>query len=375
MKVTLLKEKLNEGLKVVERIIGKSLTLPILNNILISTEKNFLNLKATDLEIGINWWSFAKIEEEGKIVVPTRLLSDFINLLPEKQIELEKKDLILKISCDNYQTQIKGFLPEDFPIIPKIQETDTVLVDINSFCQGLEQVVGLATSSTTRPEISGVYFLFQKDLIIMAATDSFRLGEKKIFSETPLTQKEYSFILPQKTARELINIFGEKNGQLKIYFSPNQIMFEILMPETPHPQIQLVSRLIEGEFPNYQEIIPKKYETQIITSKNEFLNQIKLASLFSGKINEVKFTVNPKNQTIEIFSQNPETGEYKSSLPGKIKGQEITISFNWRFIIDGLLNIKSPEVIFELNGEDGPGVLKPEGDQSYIYIVMPIKAS
>lgn len=375
MKLTLLKEKFNEGLRLVERVVGKSLTLPILNNILISTEKNFLNLKATDLEMGVNWWTLAKIEKEGKIVTPVRLLSSFINLLPEKQIELEKKDLVLKISCENYQTQIKCFPSEDFPIIPKIQEAENVLVDITSFCQSLEQVVNFSIPSSIRPEISGIYFLFQKDLIIMAATDSFRLGEKKIFSESPLTEKEHSFILPQKAAKELINIFGEKSGQFKIYFSPNQIMFEFLMSETPHPEIQLFSRLIEGEYPNYQEIIPKKYETQVILQKNEFLNQIKLASLFSGKINEVKFKVNPKNQEIEIFSQNPDLGEYRSSFLGKIKGQEITISFNWRFLIDGLLNIKSPEVIFELNGEDGPGVLKPVGDQSYIYVVMPIKAT
>lgn len=375
MKLFILKEQFKTGLSYAEKIISKSLTLPILNNILISAEKNFLNLKATDLEIGFNWWSLAKIEKEGKIAIPAHLISNFVNLLPDKQIKIEKKNFFLEISCENYQTHIKGFPPEDFPIIPKIQETDNIIVDTNSFCQGLEQIVNLPVTSSTKPEISGVYFLFQKKIITMTATDSFRLGEKKIFSEIPLSKEEHSFILPQKTARQLINIFGEKNSQLKIYFSPNQTMFEFLMAETSHPQIQLISRLIEGEYPDYQEIIPKKYETQIILQKNEFLNQIKLASLFSGKTNEVKFKVDPKNQKIEIFSQNPETGEYKSSFPGKIKGQEITISFNSIFLIDGLLNIKSPDVIFELNGEDSPGVLKPTIDQGYIYVVMPIKAS
>jgi DNA polymerase-3 subunit beta len=214
----------------------------------------------------------------------------------------------------------------------------------------------------------------------MAATDSFRLGEKKFLSETPFGEKEYSFILPQKTCKEIINIFGEKEGKLKIYFSPNQIMFESSMKEIPHPQIQLVSRLIEGEYPNYQEIIPKKYQTQIILERNELLNQIKLASLFSGKINEVKIKVDPKNQKLEIFSQNPELGEYQSFLPAQIKGEEVEISFNHRFLIDGLLNItptslKSLEIIFELNGEDGPAVLKPLNDQTYLYVVMPIKGA
>jgi len=375
MKVTLLQEKFRKGLEIVERITGKSLTLPILNNILVTAEKNFLNLAATDLEIGIKWWTLAKIEKEGKIVLPTRTLVNFISLLPNKKVEIEKKNLSLGISCDNYQTQIKGFPIDDFPIIPEIKKSDTLSLENISFCQSLNQVVDLPVSSPARPEISGIYFKFQKNLITMAATDSFRLGEKKIFSDTPLIEKGYSFILPQKTAKEIINIFGEKEGHLTIYFSPNQIMFEFLMSETSHPQIQLISRLIDGEYPDYQEIIPKKYETQAILKKNEFLNQVKLASLFSGKINEVKFKINSKTQKIEVFSQNPEIGEYHSPLPGKIKGEPLEISFNHRFLIDGLLNIKSAEVIFELNGEGGPGVLKPVGDPSYIYVVMPIKTS
>jgi DNA polymerase-3 subunit beta len=216
----------------------------------------------------------------------------------------------------------------------------------------------------------------------MTATDSFRLGERKLFlesspkEEAALSSKEYSFILPQKAAKEIINIFGEKQGQIKVYLSPNQVMFECLLVETPHPQIQLLSRLIEGDYPNYQEIIPKKFETQIILGKNEFLNQIKIASLFSGRISEVKFKVDPKNQKLQIFSQNPELGEYKSLLSGKIKGEPFEASFNHRFLIDGLLNIKSSEVIFELNkktdGKIGPGVLKPVGDETYIYVVMPM---
>jgi len=375
MKVEILQEKLKEGLGIVERVASKSLTLPILNNILVNAEKNFLNLAATDLEIGIKWWALAKIEKTGKITVPARVFSNFISFLPNKKVDLETIDTSLKISTENYTTQIKSFSADDFPIIPTLTEGEFISLENISFCQSLNQVVDIAIPSTARPEISGVYFLFQKDLIVMATTDSFRLGEKKIFIENPLDTKGYSFILPQKTAREIINIFGEKKGNLKIYFSPNQVMFEFLMAETPHPQLQLISRLIEGEYPNYQEIIPKKFETQLILPRNEFLNQIKLASLFSGKINEVKFKIDSKNQKVEIFSQNPELGEYQSNLGGKIKGQPLEISFNHRFLIDGLLNIKSSEVILELNGEGGPGVLKPVGDPSYIYVVMPIKAS
>jgi len=376
MKLLILQEKLKRGLGVVERISSKSLTLPILNNILISTEKNFLNLAATDLEVGINLWTLTQIEKEGKITIPSHLFSSFINLLPNKKISLEVKNNSLFIECENYKTQIKGLSAEEFPIIPKITHGDTVSVEISSFCKSLDQIADIAVPSSVRPEISGIYFLFQKNLITMAATDSFRLGEKKIFlkNNSPL-EKEYSLILPQKTAKEIVNIFNEKQGELKMYFSPNQVMFEYPMEETTHAEIQIISRLIEGEYPNYQEIIPKKYTTKLVLNRDEFLNQIKTASLFSGKINEVKIKADPKENKIKAFSQSSDIGEHESSVSGKIEGEPVEISFNHRFLLDGLLSIKTPEIVFELNKETGPGVLKAVGDDTYIYVVMPIKAT
>jgi len=376
MKLIIPQEKLKQGLNIVERISSKSLTLPILNNILISTEKNFLNLSATDLEMGINWWILGKIEEQGQITIPSRLFFNFISLLPNKNVVLEAKNNNLSIECENYKTQIKGLSAEEFPIIPKITQGESINIDSPSFCYNLNQVADVAIPSTTRPEISGVYFLFQKNLITIAATDSFRLGEKKIFlkTESPLS-KEYSLILPQKTVKEIVNIFAEKQGQLKLYFSPNQVMFQYPMPETPHSQVEVISRLIEGEYPNYKEIIPKKYTTQLILKKEEFLNQIKTASLFSGKINEVRIKVDVKERRINISSQSPDIGQYQSFVDGKIKGDPIDISFNHRFLLDGLLSIKSSEIIFELNSDSGPGVLRPVGDESYLYVVMPIKST
>ena len=162
-------------------------------------------------------------------------------------------------------------------------------------------------------------------------------------------------------------------------------MFEFSMEETSHPQIQIISRLIEGQYPNYEDVIPKKFQTKAVLQKNEFLNQIKAASVFSGRTNEVKFKISPKKEKIEVSSQNPEYGQYQSSLPAKITGEETEISFNYKFLADGLLNIESSEIIFELNKEsedvgkrkegvkgEGPGALRPVGDQNYVYIVMPI---
>jgi DNA polymerase-3 subunit beta len=380
MNLFILQEKLKEGLNAVERIVSKSLTLPVLNNVLIKTDKNFINLAATDLEIGINWWSLAKIEKRGEIAIPISLLSGLFSLLPKKQINLQIKDGFLQVECDDFETKLKGVSAEEFPIIPQISTEDYIELDSSIFCQGLAQVADVAVVSQARPEISGVYFSFFRDVIKLAATDSFRLGEKTLsLGKTGIkikdSDKEVSFILPQKTAKEIINIFGEKEEKIRIYFSPNQVMFEDQMTETVHPRVQMVSRLIEGEYPAYQEIIPKKCETQVILSRGEFLNQIKIASLFSGKISEIKFKVDPKKSGVEISSQNADLGEHRSFLAGKVKGEAVEVSFNHRFLADGLLNIKSSEIVFELSKEEGPAVLKPVGDQSYLYVVMPIKAS
>ena len=373
MKITTLQENLKNGLNIVERTVGKNPSLAILNNILIETDKNFLKLSSTDLEIGINYWVLSKIEKEGKIVVPARVLKDLIGTLPNKKITLEAVNNNLKIELENYETQLKGFSPEEFPIIPSI-EGDFIEVNCQEFIRGLSQVFSIASPSQVRPEISGVFLSFSKDGIKIVATDSFRLAEKTI-SLGKKIGKEYSFIIPQKTSQELIYALESKEGMLKIYPSASQIAFEFLMEEVKHPLFRAVSRLIDGEYPNYQEIIPKGFKTQIILPKEEFSNQIKIASLFGGKTNEVKFKIDPSKEIIDIFSQSPELGENRSHLAGKTKGEKNEVAFNWKFIQEGLLNIKSSEVTLEINGDTGPGVLKPVGDASYIYILMPIKGS
>jgi len=374
MKTTILKEKLREGINVVEKISQRFLTLPILQNILLEAQKNLIKLSTTNLESGIVWWGLAKVEEEGKICIPIKIFFNFLNLLPNKPLNLETLDFILNLECGNYKTKLKGFNPEDFPIIPQKKEGDFVTVDSSSFCQALNQILNIPSISMVKPEISGIFFSFQSDLIKMVATDSFRLAEKKLFLKTNLS-REYSLILPQNAAKEIVNIFGDREGDLNIYLSPNQIFFEALMSEIFHPQIQYTSRLIEGEYPDYQAIIPKKYETSLNLSKEEFLNQIKMASLFSGKINEVKLKIDPKVEKVEVTSQNSDLGEYKSEMGGKIQGKEVAISFNHRFLIEGILGIKSKEIIFEITNEEGPAVLKPVGAEDYFYIIMPIKST
>ncbi len=374
MKVEVLKENLKNGLSIVEKIVGRNLSLPILDNVLINTEESFLNLNSTNLETAIRLWMLTKIIKKGSVVVPVKLLSSFVSLLPNDKMVLEEKNQGLHIECKTFKNQIQGFNSEDFPIIPEFKDSDFIEINNKIFCDGLSQIVDVASPSQSRPEISGVYFVFSKNTIKIVATDSFRLAEKNIILETPV-KKDISFILPQKPAKEIINILGDKEGKINIYFSPNQTMFELPMKEVPHPQIQIISRLIEGEYPNYEEIIPKKFKTQLIIKRDEFLNQIKAASLFSGKVSEIKIKANPEGKEVEIFAQDPDIGESRSNIPAKIEGDPIEVSFNHKFLIEGLLNIKSSEIVFNLSREDGACILKPVGDASYIYVLMPIKSS
>ncbi len=374
MKVEVLKENIKKGLTTTERVIGKNLSLPILENILIKTEKNFLHLAATDLETAIRWWSLAKIKQQGKVTVPARFLSSFISLLPKKKVLLNSKNKNLSIECQNYKTQIQGNDPEEFPLIPEIKNPESLEINNKKFNKGLSQVVDVVSPSQARPEISGLLFSFQKGNLKIVATDSFRLAEKTISLEKK-NKKETSFILPQKPAKEIMNILGDKEGNIKVSFSSNQAMFECSMSETSHPQVQIISKLIEGEYPNYQEIIPDDFKTHITLKKDEFLNHIKAASLFSGKINEIKFGIKPSKNKIEITAQDPDVGKSTSSLKAKIDGKPLEISYNHKFLIDGLSNISSSEVVFDLSKKEGPSVLKPVGDKSYIYVVMPIKDS
>jgi len=220
MKIEILKENLKNSLNIVEKIVGKNLSLPILDNVLIKTENNFLNFSSTDLETAIKLWVLAKIVKPGKVVVPVKFLSNLTSLLPNEKITLEEKKQGIYIECKNFKNQVQGFNSDEFPLIPEFKNAEYLEVDVKKFCQGLSQIVDVASPSQSRPEISGIYFVFSKNVVKIVATDSFRLAEKNISLETPV-KKDISFILPQKPAKEIINILSEKEGKIKIYFSPS----------------------------------------------------------------------------------------------------------------------------------------------------------
>jgi len=375
MTIEIPQEKLKKALSVIEKVSSKSPTLPILNNILLSAEKNILKLSATDLEVGANFQVLGKVSNPGQIAVSGRLLFGFINLLPGGNVSLSVSSQDLIVESGKYRTKIKGLLADEFPIIPKVEEDDFVLINSINFCSSLTQVYNIPAPSTARPEISGVYFSFNKNSLVLAATDSFRLGEKNVGLIKSNLKKSINIIIPQKTAREIINIFSEEEKELKVSVSDSQIMIESFLEGSSAPNIMLTSRLIDGEYPAYSEIIPQKHITSITLPRKDFLNHIKGASLFVNKNNEVKLKINSKKGTLEILASASAGGDYSSTIEGSVLGEDVEIVFNYRFLIDGLASILSEKVLFELNGDSGPAVLKPSGGGDYLYVVMPIKSS
>jgi DNA polymerase-3 subunit beta len=372
MKVKILKESLLKGLDLVTRVSLKKVSLPILSTCLIETEKNFLKISATNLESGIIWWGLAKVEEEGKTCIDAKFFSNVISNLKEETLTLQTENHILKIEDKNVSLKIKGVNPEEFPIIPQKNSLEKISVNSEKLCESLRRIINIPSPSLGRPEISGILFSFEGDSLKLVATDSFRLAEKKIRLSPPLS-KAYSLILPQSAAKEIVGIFGKEESEINLYLTPNQIFVESLARELPHPKVLFTSKLIEGEYPNYQEIIPKKFKTKARLNREEFLSQVKAASLFSGKINEIKLNLNKKEGKIEILSQNPDYGEFKSEILSKIEGEDISISFNYKFLIEGISSFEEREFDFLLTDPEGPAILKPSED--YFYILMPIKAS
>ncbi|MFH1129465.1 MAG: DNA polymerase III subunit beta [Patescibacteria group bacterium] len=370
MKIICLQENLKNGLNNVSNITGKNLTLPILNNILLSADKKGLKLSTTDLEMAITNEVACKIEKEGSITIPAKLLVNFVNNLPNKKIEINIKNNTVFLKCENYNSNIKGLDSKDFPIIPKIKSEPIIEISSYEFKNALEQVINFVSVSDIRPEISGVLLDFNNEKKIkFVATDSFRLGEKILNIKDNKIKKEElkSIIIPLKTAQEVVKIISNhENCELKISIENNQILFNL-------PETQIVSRLIEGNYPNYQQLISKQFDTTAIITREELLKAVKIGSFFSSKINDVRLKVNVKKSEIEIFSQDIELGENASEIKGDINGKDLEIIFNHKYLLDGLNNINSEKIVIGFNGDTSPGIIKPEGRDDFLYIIMPIK--
>jgi len=373
MKILILKNHLKEGLDSLSRIGGENsgISLPIIKNFLIETVDNKVKLSMTNLEMAITSYLPAKVVEKGDLTVPFSVFNSIISNIQSERIELEVENNNLIVKTDNYQAKIQGIKKEEFPIIPNIGD-NAFSLEISSpiFKKSISLAMSASQFSANKPELSGVFFNYQVSQIKMAATDSFRLAEKTINGNQFKCdfEKEFKTIIPLKTAQEAARLFKDDNKNLEVCFDQNQILIKT-------DNLEIISRLINGDFPDYQAIIPESLEIESSLNKEEFIGALKLVGSFSDKLNEIKIAVKDKAKNIEIYSFNQAIGENKYLIPAKIKGDAIEIVFNWKFLMDGIKNIDSEDIFIGFNSDNKPAVIKNSKDPSFFYILMPIKSS
>lgn len=376
MNFSSLQENLKHGLFIVGHIAGKNINLPILNNIMIKVKKDGVRLISTNLEIGITHNIRGKIEKEGEYTVDSKLITDYIGLLPNQKVNISKKETNILINCNNYKTKIKGQPTEDFPLIPVINKDRAYSIKINEFKKALSQVVFAVSTNESRVELSGVCFSFNNKKLVLAATDSYRLAEKEISIKALEDKNDLKIIIPVKTLQELIRILSvlNENGdvnsdgeEIKFYISDNQILFIIKSTE-------IISRLIEGQYPDYKQIIPKTSKTTVIVNRLELIRAVKASSLFSKSgINDINLDFPASKNQVVISSASGHTGESHIILEASVKGEDNGIIVNYSYLLDGLNNIENENVKIEIVDNNTPCILRSEKDKDYLYIIMPIK--
>ena len=362
MRITVNHKNLKKALGIVEKIISRNPALPILNNILIKTENGRLKISATNLEIGVNYSIGGKIDEVGEIAVPARILSDLIANLLDEKISLITKNNVLSISSDRYKTQILGFDTKDYPIIPRIKDGFLCELPTALLRDSLIQVFDSMAVSETRPELAGVFIKFTGKNITFASTDIFRLTEKSVDFKT---NKPADFILPRNTIAELIRILGDLEGNLNIYIKENQISFT-------NDDFELVSRLIDGNYPDYKKVIPDKFISKILIDKDIFEKNTQLTRLFSSNISDIK--LNCHENKVLITSKNSDKGEIEVSVDSVLKNEPFEISLNYQYLLDGLKKIPTSKAVIEFTGVGSPLILRPAEDKKeLVYLIMPFR--
>ncbi|HEY81037.1 MAG TPA: DNA polymerase III subunit beta [Caldilineae bacterium] len=380
MRVSVLQENLAKGLSIVGRAVASRSTLPVLNNILLETEHSQLKLSAMDMEIAVNCWVGAMIEEEGQITVPARLLGDFVNSLPKERIDMElnARTQTLHLRCAHYEANIKGIDANEFPIIPTYQgdmEDPSVEVEPAKLRSMIDQAAFAASKDDSRPTFTGVYTLLEGDRLTMVATDGFRLAVRSAILEEPVAAN-LGVIIPARALTELSRIISavdlSEDDGVEVIFTQarNQIMFHL-------PGVDLVSQLIEANFPDYKKIIPTSYNTRAVLDTGEFLNAMKVADLFArDAARSVKVTLEPGDRgKVILTATSPELGDNVSEIDAMIEGEGMHATFNSKYMIDVLQVIDTPQVAFEAVSATRPGVFRPVGgspEDDYVHVIMPM---
>lgn len=364
MKFTTFQSSFAKALNQVSRIVSSRTTLPVLGNILISAEKGKIHLSATDLEIAITTQTTGKVEEDGKLTIPARLLTEFIVNNNDESIEFSTKGTSLNLKSKHYEANINGISAEEFPTIPLLSKDLFCSIKKDIFMDAIKKVSIAPANDETRPVLAGVYFSFNEKILTLAATDSYRLSEKKIHLEEDLSDKK--FIVPSRTMSEVLRISsGDESGAISISSTENQILFKV-------GETQIISRLIEGAFPPYSQIIPSDSKIKATVQYSELLSAVKMSALFAkNSANNIRLKIS--GQDLSISSMANEAGDTVSKIAAEVSGGEIEIAFNVRYVLDVLQVIQSDKVVFELNDDASAGLIKSEKDKDFIYIVMPLK--
>jgi DNA polymerase-3 subunit beta len=356
-------EKIKKAVSQVERVTGKNLTLPILNSILLIASGKFLKLRSTNLSLGIEIEIPAKVEKEGVLAISGTVLGAvFSNVSQSENVLLEEKDGNLLIKTKKSQIKLKGHSHEDFPTIPIVSGA-SFEIEAKKLSDGIKSVYYSSSVSDIKPEISSVFIYTNGENLVFVATDSFRLAEKKI--KVKGIEEILGILVPFKNISEILKVFGEAYGTIKVCFNKNQISFS-------SENVYLTSRIIDGVFPDYRQIIPKDSSTEIVVLKQDLLDALKLSNVFSDKFNQVNLKVKPKEKIFELSSNNNDVGENKTYLDAVINGEEVELGFNYKYFLDCFQSITTDSVSIKLSGPAKPIIISPVSDTSFTYLIMPM---
>ena len=376
MKVSCLQENLQRALAQVSRAVAtKATSMAVLNNVLLATDDGRLRIAATNLDIGITTWIGAAIEREGKITVDARLLAEFVNTLPNAPVQLtvEPPKMTLAVQSGRDKAGINGIDPDDFPVIPRVEgEAISAEVEPQVLREMIAQVEFAAATDESRPVLAGVLIRFDGETLTMAAADGFRLAVREETVASPVAEW-LDIIVPGRSLRELARLIGDEGEPIRLAITPNRSQLLVRVGET-----EFVSRLIDGVFPDFRQIVPHDFSTRLEMSREAFLNAVRRASYFARDNNDVvRLAVHPGEEefmpgSVEISATAAERGSSQSFVDATISGPELQIAFNARYLSDVLGVLKNGHVMVGMNGANQAGVVRPAGDEGYTHVIMPM---
>ena len=363
MKIICTQENLKAGLQQVSRIVGTSSTLPILNNVLLKTENGQLKISATNLEMGISTIIRCKIEKEGSVCLSAKVLLDLVNNLPNENIVISEEESEVLVATDRYQTKIKSFPVDDFPLIPEIDDGDQVSISATNLKSSLDSVAFAVSTSETQPEISGVLLKFDGNTLTITATDRYRLAEKSL---TTQSQANRSVIIPHRSVNELSRVLNGVDEQIELHISPTQIAVAV-------NDTYLVSRLIDGQYPEYSQIIPTETGAMITLEHNDLLSALRTSGIFSRGAGSVTLMYDEEKQSLHVTSASQGVGESLVEIPCSIHSGSGSVILNYRYMLDLLTNTNPTTLELSIINDENPVVFREQGDPNYLYLIMPIR--